>query len=143
MPASDTRIVWHGDRVKGQIRSELSKRVQRAAMMVQSKTQKNISKPFRGAGSSRRYAAKGSKPRVGTPSSPGEFPRADLGRLRQSIFSKAESKLTWIVATTLDYGAWLEEGTTKMAARPFLKKTLGQMRNAIVRILTAPIRGTE
>lgn len=54
-----------------------------------------------------------------TVSKPGDPPHTDTGRLRQSIkfeYSKGVGK----IGSNLKYAAWLEFGTEKMAARPWL-----------------------
>jgi len=54
-------------------------------------------------------------------SSPGNPPNSDLGMLAHSIsFDVDPANLTAVVGTNLKYGAYLEMGTTKMAARPWL-----------------------
>lgn len=46
------------------------------------------------------------------PSLPGEFPHADTGYLRNSIFWDVnKNKMTGIVGTSVKYGLWLETGT--------------------------------
>ncbi len=125
-------IKWNGPAVTREIEVEMGKRVLRAAVAVQVQTQKNISKSFRGAGSQHRSNPK----RKGTASKPGEFPRADLGRLRQSIFVRPLTALSAIVGTPLKYGLWLEEGTRNMQPRKYLSRTFTEMLPTITRILT-------
>ncbi|MFQ5774191.1 MAG: HK97-gp10 family putative phage morphogenesis protein [Kiloniellaceae bacterium] len=61
------------------------------------------------------------QPRAGGPSAPGEPPRKQSGRLRDNIFVRStDDGLGAEVGTDLDYGAHLEFGTQKMAARPWL-----------------------
>lgn len=56
-----------------------------------------------------------------TVSKPGDPPNSDTGRLVQSIrFEFREGGLVALVGTDLKYGTWLEFGTKKMAARPWL-----------------------
>lgn len=60
------------------------------------------------------------KPGTDRPSRPGEPPRADSGRLRDSIFARARG-LKAEVGTELAYGRHLEFGTARVAARPWLQ----------------------
>lgn len=56
-------------------------------------------------------------------SSPGEAPATDTGRLASSI--KIEQKeISGSVGSQLNYSFWLEFGTLKMQARPFLRPAL-------------------
>ncbi len=73
-------------------------------------------------------------------SAPGEAPALDLGGLVDSIFDEiSENGLAAEVGTDLDYGTYLEFGTRKMAARPWLQpafernkeKIKARVRNAI------------
>lgn len=43
------------------------------------------------------------------------------GRLRNSIIHFLESKYTEVVGTNVDYSIYVEFGTTKMRARPYLR----------------------
>jgi len=61
------------------------------------------------------------EPRSGAPSLPGEPPRRDSGRLRDSLFVRtSRDGLSARVRTELDYGFHLEFGTQNMPARPWL-----------------------
>lgn len=60
-------------------------------------------------------------------SAPGEAPKADRGTLHTSIFFRYASEVGKKIAkvgTNLLYGEWLELGTSKMAARPWLTPSL-------------------
>ena len=52
-------------------------------------------------------------------SAPGEAPQSDTGRLAGSVQVDNRGEVA-DVGTNLDYGEYLEHGTTKMAARPWL-----------------------
>lgn len=61
------------------------------------------------------------------PSSPGQPPAVDTGRLRASItheVGRDSGGLVAKVGTNVTYAAHLELGTSKMAARPFLRPAL-------------------
>ena len=57
-----------------------------------------------------------------SPSNPGDTPGVDTGTLKNSIVARPDDSRphTWIVADGVTYGFWLEFGTSKMAARPFM-----------------------
>lgn len=60
-------------------------------------------------------------------SAPGQPPATDTGRLAGSIRVE-QQRLTADIGTDLIYGKYLEFGTTKMAARPFLVPALEKNR---------------
>lgn len=95
--AAKAGIVLEMDRYEAHMNREFAKRLMLICEYVKTQTQRNISISSRAAG----------------PSKEGEFPHADTGRLRNSIFWKVDEKsLTGIVGTPLFYGVWLEFGTT-------------------------------
>jgi len=53
-------------------------------------------------------------------SAPGEAPAVDTGHLRAGIQGWMTSKVSAVVGVLAEYGAALEYGTTRMAARPFM-----------------------
>ena len=67
-------------------------------------------------------------------SAPGQAPATDTGRLASSIQANIDGKRAEVVADT-EYAAWLEFGTQKMEARPFLVPALESQREAFNRRL--------
>lgn len=58
-------------------------------------------------------------------SAPGEFPKSDTGQLVASLYFRvAADKLSAFFGTKLNYGTYLEYGTSRMRARPWLRPTL-------------------
>lgn len=58
-------------------------------------------------------------------SAPGEFPKSDTGQLVSSLFFRVGAdKLSAFFGTKLNYGRYLEFGTSRMGARPWLRPTL-------------------
>lgn len=53
-------------------------------------------------------------------SAPGEPPGVDTGALQRSITVQQVGHLRYVVAVGTEYAAYLEYGTSNMAARPFL-----------------------
>ncbi|WP_342150235.1 hypothetical protein [Methylorubrum sp. SB2] len=57
-------------------------------------------------------------------SAPGEFPKTDRGQLVASLFFRVGGdRLSAMFGTALLYGRYLEYGTSRMAARPWLRPT--------------------
>lgn len=77
--------------------------------------------------------------RVGlNPSQPGQPPHVLTGRLRQSITHRVDRDARGFVArvgTNVAYSKFLELGTRKMAARPYLRPALFRERSRIAGIL--------
>ncbi len=80
-------------------------------------------------------------------SQPGEIPHVDLGRLRRSIGNEVIKRkfVTRVGASTakageaIDYSIFLELGTRRMAARPYLRPALDRSRRAIAQIFGKPM----
>lgn len=128
---------WKGEEYARETERSVGQRVQAAVIFLQTRIRQNISIAGTGiAGSSfvgtavigvsgKRYR-KGRRIYGSAPSAPGEYPRKQFGTLRQSIATDYDpATVTARIGTNLAYGRWLEMGTRKMAARPFLRRTLG------------------
>ena len=89
-----------------------------AAEAIRATMIRNISTPTRTAG----------------PSAPGEPPHVDTGTLRKSIFSEVHGDEI-IVGSTAKHSVYLEVGTSRMAARPFMKKSLWDAYEKVKKIL--------
>ena len=99
---------------EARLRAELRGAVTRAAIMVQDEAVRLVSQ-------------QSSPP----PSEPGEPPHLDTGTLARSIDWEVEDQPRSIVGrigTNLDYGRYLELGTSIMAPRPYLRPALDRMR---------------
>lgn len=87
---------WRGDEYEAAVTKIMSTRVLIAAEHLRNRVVRNISIPSRTMGRSKA----------------GQFPRADTGRLRNTIFRRMGSDgLMAQVGTNLNYGLWLEYGT--------------------------------
>lgn len=62
-----------------------------------------------------------------SPSAPGDFPGVDTGALRASIHADKTGENQYTVSDGVEYGAYLEYGTPRMAARPWLGPSVFQM----------------
>jgi hypothetical protein len=61
-------------------------------------------------------------------SSPGHPPNVDTGALRASMRAEKTGSLEYQVMDGVEYGVYLELGTERMAARPFVTPVIEQMR---------------
>ncbi|MHC2315152.1 HK97 gp10 family phage protein [Bradyrhizobium diazoefficiens] len=79
-------------------------------------------------------------------SAPGEYPKTLSGQLVASLFKRTSSStaLTAEVGTGLDYGKFLEFGTSRMLPRPWLRpsflEVLPSARNAIYSAMASAIK---
>ena len=125
-------IEWNEEEMRGALGAQMDKNLAAAGLLLVSEVRKVISTPSRtvAAGSTKSGKSKKILGRRGSnPSKPGEPPHKDFGTLRNSITYEVQQGLRAVwVGSKLDYSLFLEFGTSKMAARPYLRPTL--MRNA-------------
>ena len=82
------------------------------------------------------------EPRVPhTASAPGQFPMSDTGRLASNVESilATPANIRAKVGTNIIYGAYLEFGTSKMAARPWLQRSFRQAAEGVAKELKAKL----
>jgi len=73
---------------------------------------------------------------------PGDPPNTDTGRAVQSIkFDFIDNGRTGLVGTNLRYLAWLEFGTKKVAARPWLAPAVEEVRKGARALFTSNVSG--
>jgi len=79
--------------------------------------------------------------RTHTASAPGAYPATDTGRLASSVrmILPTASSMAGEVGTAVKYGAWLEFGTSRMAARPWLLPSFERAKVGIEKELKARI----
>lgn len=63
----------------------------------------------------------------------------DTGALRNSIAASKNDELSWQVAVGVNYGAFVEYGTTRMAAQPFLTPAVEAVKPALFAALESMI----
>lgn len=136
---------WSGPQAEALIRQAVARNLAAAAIVVKTKAKILLSLPgtaqairamsYRYGG--RKYNVKKKGTVYGAVvSDPGEPPRKQTGRLRGSVAHEVDrDKLTARVGTNVVYGRWLELGTSKMAARPWLRRALFESREQIKSIL--------
>lgn len=66
-------------------------------------------------------------------SAPGQYPMSDTGRLANSVEAKlpTASNMTAMVGTNVIYGRYLEFGTSRMAARPWLLPSFNKAKDGV------------
>lgn len=100
------------------VEKKIGMRLSLAGDMITSKVKQNINVSTRRNG----------------PSQPGNFPHKDTGKLQQSIQKERPDGYTVTVGAYVDYALGLELGTSKVAARPFLRPTFNQMLPTVKRL---------
>lgn len=84
--------------------------------------------------------------RTHTSSAPGAYPASDLGQLATNVringLQQATlASMTAVVGTSVLHGAWLEFGTSKMAARPWLLPSFKKAKIGVEAELRARLEG--
>jgi HK97 gp10 family phage protein len=118
---SDFKISFYGDEIIKNLEKEGRQRMEKAVNQVRNTTLETLS----GSRSGRQYRVPGTKVFY-TASSPGQPPAVATGQLRQSVSTAVEGEgkdIIGMVGTDQEYGPMLEYGTSKMAARPWLRKS--------------------
>lgn len=133
-------VKWNGPQFETLLRRHLSRNISAASIALVNHLKLLIT--TEGAGE---RAAKGRLSRQSRkllygahPSAPGEPPHKQTGRLLGSIAYEV-SGLVARVGTNVKYGRWLELGTRRMAARPWLRRGLNEMRAVIARLICRPM----
>lgn len=109
-------IKWNGPQVVASTEIEVRKRLTACAILVSNQAKRLISTPYP------------------PPSVPEEPPHRRTGRLRSSVTYEVKDR-TAFVGTNVKYGRWLELGTSKIAARPWLRRALIEMTPQIMKIM--------
>jgi phage gpG-like protein len=76
-------------------------------------------------------------------SAPGQYPASDTGRLASNVRFElpTPSNMTGRVGTNIAYGPYLEFGTSRMAARPWLLPSFERAKIGVERELKAKLEG--
>jgi HK97 gp10 family phage protein len=117
-------------------RDQLAQALTESALVVQAEARQSI---LKGPKTGRVYVRRGRiRHRA---SAPGQPPASDTGTLARSIVIDVDKdKMTASVGSNVKYAPFLELGTSRMAARPFLKRALEVKRTQIVKIIQARLR---
>ncbi len=120
-------VRWHGKAVQFKVKAGMRKNLTAAALFVVRKVKESLA------------VAGPTKTSPGTPASkPGEPPHRRTGMLSRSITHEVTAT-TARVGTNVKYGKFLETGTSKMAARPYLRPAVIKNRRKIKKILNRKI----
>lgn len=111
-------------RASGEIKQAVSRAVVGTALELQGNIKTSIA---RGPASGRTYE-KYNPRRTHTASAPGQPPMTDTGRLVNSVEFDKIGDLTATVGSKLAYATYLEYGTSRMAARPFFRPAIEEIR---------------
>jgi len=111
-------------RASGEIKQAVSRAVVGTALELQGNIKTSIAQ---GPASGRTYE-KYNPRRTHTASAPGQPPMTDTGRLVNSIEFDKIGDLTATVGSKLAYATYLEYGTSRMAARPFFRPAIEEIR---------------
>jgi len=137
------RVDWHPERFTRQMEGHQAARLDKAAIHLRN----HIVKSFPDSGI--QNATKGQR-RMSARGRPGQIPLVQTGLLRSSMTHDQPDQFVRRVGpaadkshagggvTIADIALWLELGTRKMAAHPFLRPGLEAKRADIGRILTTP-----
>ena len=126
-------IEWQGDDFIRGLEKQLGDNLEKAAIYLKDKVKQavNRSQPYE------RYVGEAGVYYHGEePSAPGDPPKKITGTLQRSIAHEmSPDRKQAFVGSNMEYAFYLELGTSKMAARPFLRSTLMAERDKIAKII--------
>lgn len=134
-------IKWFGNAVMQQYTAQTKVNMTKAALLLEGDIKKSFGTGAKQSNVKIRRSGRGKNRKFHNPSKPGEVPAIDTGVLRASInhevFEDASGVVGFVgVESAVKYGLWLELGTRRMKARPFLRPALIRTRAAIKKIFT-------
>lgn len=120
---------WHYPTIRGKLRAELRTTVRVHSLRITADIRKSFKQPKSG----RTYYYRG---RRIIASAPGESPAIRSGRLYKNVnpifaSSGMQARID-PKAQGVFYAAWLEEGTARMAKRPYIKPAFARRRQAFL-----------
>lgn len=132
---AEVRVEWFGQRVWQTVDRSMHNRMRKVGAHVANKIRKNISVRVVKLGGGRKIR-----------SLPGEYPRQETGRLKQSInwtIRETPTGKELRVWAARPYTEFLELGTRKMSPRPFLSRTVREEMPTIRRMMLEPFKPSE
>lgn len=132
----NVRTEWFGDDYTAKLNTHVEANMDAAALHLERSMRLIVSQSSSGRGA--------------TPSAPGQPPHLDTGHLSRAISWDKPKPLARRIGTGIGkssaeggkdgYAAWLEFGTGRMAARPWLRPTLYAERKNIERLVAVPMK---
>jgi HK97 gp10 family phage protein len=147
--SGNVKLDWDGDHCRSVIVAEVKRRIYRCLILVYNHAKILINVDGTGKKFTESATTKTGKPRKNrkfklaygaNPSKPGDPPHKQTGRLLASVAFEIQG-LIGRVGTNLKYGRWLELGTRKMKARPWLRRAFNECQAQIQAILRQPMKG--
>lgn len=130
MPVTD----WNDVDVIARVRRGTLQGIVRATELVRNEALRLI---MQTAKTGRLYRIRGV---VHQASAPGEPPASDTGRLANSISTAYDQeKLVGTVSANTEYASFLEYGTAKMEARPFMRPALAEKTEEVTELINRAI----
>lgn len=127
---------WYGDECHVKIKELVGSRLDKAARTVRDYIREELGVVNPRARTRSRKTGRFTKGRGTQPSAPGDFPRKVMGHLRRNVQSETDRmEMRARVGTNVEYGKFLELGTSKMARRPWLTRGIVHCQALIARIL--------
>lgn len=120
---------------KQEVRKAANEEVRKATFRVQTAAIKRIQQGSKTGETYEKYSPR----RTHQASAPGQPPASDTGRLASSIENRTDG-LEGVVFTRVDYGRYLEFGTRKISARPWLLPSLEEDAPQFMRGLRGVLR---
>lgn len=111
---------WNGDTLLRAIDAEMGRRLEAGLLICERHAKELVSQPGPG------------------PSAPGEPPHMQSGRGRGSITHERQG-LVGRYGTNVTYMRLLDLGTGTTEARPWLRRSFAERRDALVRLFTRPM----
>lgn len=129
-------VEWHGDEIARDLGAALTRGMRRGMQTARDRVVQKITR-------AQPRSVSGGRARGLEPSLPGEPPKLVTGRLRNAQTSKAERQGDTIIGafgSNVEYQAYLELGTSRMAARPHLRPVLEENADEILGIIVDEAR---